>query len=207
MSIDRSSSSPRDADLAEIRRFFIEGGSVCPYAQHAAKQDDLLCVAPAEGELLHEALLPSVRRFAQREGTTLITMPHESPATHDEAREIVNAYFLALAIAFTQVNIPAAPLDEIRRAVEAEVLPLLEPSSDRWPHLSVGDSPLYTIGMSPLYDPQHPRYAPRLLLSTVWQSDVMLAPERIRERIRAVVYARVGTIYDGNALYLMPGEE
>lgn len=176
---------------------------VCPYATKAAREQAICWIeVPAHPKKRQEPLYRGLQDFWDGRPICILLLPES--VSHKKDRALVWDVYCELAVALGRWDDPSDPVEEIREQVNRIIRPSLADTAPHQPFLPVRKQPVVTIAMGPQYSPDHPRYAPSLIMAMTRMSDIRevqqnpSAIQLIRERMRKLV----GGLYDANLIYL-----
>lgn len=163
--------------VRDLDQFFVSGAVVCPYAKVAEKVyvTDRNFLNP-QNRAITSAIANSCAVIVSRENDSFDDL------SFTDARQWVHAVCGSL---------------RCKLGAEADV------RGDRWSSLfrcAAGN--FYAIGMGPQYPVSHPRYAPRLCVVVVNESDIQKVPATIRGAIIDSIIERYGGTYDADEVWL-----
>src|SRR5262245_15809860 len=139
--------------LADLKAFFRDGHTVCPFASQPARFAEIDRGHP----LVAPRALIKALHFSDDVHIAVLVAP-EVPDNHQLADAIAGEMLGRLFYAQAERIGEPARLDDVLAEVRSGLA-----NPGRHLQLVLGDRPLYNIAMSPAYrDREHPRYAPRL---------------------------------------------
>lgn len=189
---------------------YLRGECVCPFARKARFHAVDVCDAA-------HFYRPQITRHAMAmhadPGSVLLVAGQCEP-TFADTKRWARKTFLELMIACVLATDPptsgiagAAQERAVERAVYGDIKDMLYDDGEvRRPNAVLGDQPLITICMAPVYPAAHPRYAPHPILVATRQADVAGAQVEhplVVKKIREAMLAAQGSVYDADELVLL----
>ncbi len=185
--------------LQRVKEFFESGRSVCPFTKKYANQVSYVCV-PDDTTLDKNPVLD----FIADPTIMALTYVFESDkGTHQEEHSRAIEVFKKLYLSLFLTEHGQAAKEHLSQ-LEGELNKAFSPSSDINPFLSYNSQPLFSIAMNPLYDQNHPRWAPHPIIVITKHSDVEAVPKPVVDSIRGKMLERIGKLYDADELYITP---
>lgn len=187
---------------------YLRGKCACPFARKARFHAVDICDAPGfyRGQLTRHAMA------VHHDLGSVLLVAGQCELTFEDTKRWARETFLevmiacALATSTAQGLTYAAEERAVERAVYGEVRDMLYDDSERRrPNAVLGDEPLITICMTPVYPAAHPRYAPYPILVATRQVDVADAQREhplVVTKIREAMRAAQGSVYDADELVL-----
>lgn len=188
--------------LDQVRDFFASGGSICPFARKYVGMIGFANVP--ERYRLADIGYPVLDLVRAQDLAAATYVFNSDMRTHDEECSRSIRFFKdILRLLITDEHGPLRAFDiwpQLERKIDQD----FSPQSDKDPMLAYNEKPLFSFAMNPLYPQEHPRWAPCSSFIITRFEDVASVPEPIRRSIRDTMRQRTGSVYDADALYLMP---